>query len=139
MESVHLEWSLRFCIFNKLLGDSGLYTLSNQSLSKCQSLSYAQLFATPWTAAHQASLSMRFSRQEYQSGLPFPSPGVFPTQGLNLGLPHCRQILYQLSYKGSPVLNPLTNQILILISSYCEVIELYLKFLWHEDVSIRSK
>ena len=34
MESVHLEWSLRFCIFNKLLGDSGLYTLSNQSLSK---------------------------------------------------------------------------------------------------------
>ena len=33
MESVRLEWSLRFCIFNKLLGDSGLYTLSIQSLS----------------------------------------------------------------------------------------------------------
>ena len=30
---------------------------------------------TPWTVAHQAPLSMRFSRQEYQNGLPFPSPG----------------------------------------------------------------
>ena len=34
-----------------------------------------QLFGTPWTVAHQAPLSMEFSRQEYQSGLPFPSPG----------------------------------------------------------------
>ena len=32
-------------------------------------------FATPWTVACQASLSMEFSRQEYQSGLPFPTPG----------------------------------------------------------------
>ena len=36
---------------------------------------------------------MRFSRQEYWSGLPFPSSGIFPTQGLNLGLLHYRQIL----------------------------------------------
>ena len=42
---------------------------------KVKSLSYAQLFATPWTVAHQAPLSMRFSRQEYWSGLPLPSPG----------------------------------------------------------------
>ena len=41
-----------------------------------------QLFATLWTVAHQAPLSMGFSRQEYWSGLPFPSPGDFPTQGL---------------------------------------------------------
>ena len=34
-----------------------------------------QLFATPWTVAHQAPLSMGFSSQEYWSGLPFPSPG----------------------------------------------------------------
>ena len=33
---------------------------------------------TPWTVAHQASLSMRFFRQEYWSGLPFPSPGELP-------------------------------------------------------------
>ena len=100
--------------------------------------------ATPWTAAHQAPLSMGgFSRQEYWSGLPgslpggLPNPsigprsstlkvdslpseplgkpsdtgvgsfsllqGIFPTQGSNQGLLNCRQILYQLSYKGSPV------------------------------------
>ena len=40
--------------------------------------SHVQLFATLWTVAHQASLSMGFSRQEYWSGLPFPSPGNLP-------------------------------------------------------------
>ena len=49
---------------------------------------------------------MRFSRQWYWSGLPFPSPGIFPTQGSDPGLLHCRQILYQLSYKGSPNTEP---------------------------------
>ena len=40
-----------------------------------QSLSHISVFETPWTVAHQAPLSMEFSRQEYWSGLPFPSPG----------------------------------------------------------------
>ena len=39
-----------------------------------KSLSHVQLFATPWTVARQALLSMGFSRQEYWSGLPFPFP-----------------------------------------------------------------
>ena len=43
-----------------------------------QSLSHVQLFVTPWTVACQAPLSLGFPRQEYQSGLPFPSPGDFP-------------------------------------------------------------
>ena len=43
-----------------------------------QSLSCVGLFATPRTVAHQASLSMKFSRQEYQSGLPFLSPEDLP-------------------------------------------------------------
>ena len=43
-----------------------------------QLLSCVWLFATPWTAAHQAPLSMGFSRQEYKSGLPFPSQGDLP-------------------------------------------------------------
>ena len=47
-------------------------------------------------------LSMEFSRQEYWIGLPFSSPEIFLIQGLNPGLPHCRQILYHLSYQGSP-------------------------------------
>ena len=45
---------------------------------------------------------MGFSRQEYWSGLPFPSQGIIPTQESNLGLLHCRQILYRLSRQGSP-------------------------------------
>ena len=44
----------------------------------CQQLSCVQLFITAWTVAHQAPLSMRFSRQEYWSELPLPSPGDFP-------------------------------------------------------------
>ena len=44
------------------------------------------------TAAYQAPPSMGFSRQEYWSGLPFPSPEIFPSQELNPGLLHCRQI-----------------------------------------------
>ena len=56
-----------------------------------------QLFATPWTIAHQAPLSIGFSKQEYWIGLPCPSPGILPTQGSNphfLCLQHCREILY---------------------------------------------
>ena len=104
---------------------------------KWNSLSSAQLFATPWTVQ-----SLEFSRSEYWSGWPFPSPGdlpnpgikpwsptlqadsllseppgkpkntgvgslsllqvIFPTRELNQGLLNCRQILYQLSHKGSP-------------------------------------
>ena len=45
-------------------------------------LSCVQLFATPWTVAQQASLSMGFSRKEYWSGLPFSSPGDFPDPGI---------------------------------------------------------
>ena len=53
--------------------------------------------ATPWTVAPQAPLCMGFSRQEYWSGLPFPSPGNLPHPGINWGFLHCRRILYQLS------------------------------------------
>ena len=69
--------------------------------SEVKLLSCIRLFVTPWTVAYQAPWSMGFSRQEYWSGLPFPSPGNFPTQGLNPGLPHCRQSLYCLSHQGS--------------------------------------
>ena len=46
-----------------------------------QVCSHVQFFATPWTVAHQAPLSMGFSRQEYQSGLPFPASGDPPQPG----------------------------------------------------------
>ena len=54
---------------------------------KVKSLSRVRLFATPWTVAYQASPSMGFSRQEYWSGLPFPSPGDLPDPGIEPGSP----------------------------------------------------
>ena len=52
--------------------------------------------------AHQAPWSMGFSRKEYWSRLPFSFQRIFLTQGSNLGLLHCRQVLYHLSHQGSP-------------------------------------
>ena len=60
-----------------------LYTLK----LKVKSLSRVRLFGAPWTVAYQAPLSMGFSRQEYWSGLPFPSPGDLPNPGIELGSP----------------------------------------------------
>ena len=50
--------------------------------SSVQSVSRVQLFATLWTIASQAPLSMGFSRQEYWGGLPFPSLGDLPNPGI---------------------------------------------------------
>ena len=54
---------------------------------KVKSLSHVWLFATPWTVAYQASPSMGFSRQEYWSGLPFPSPGDLLNPRIKPGSP----------------------------------------------------
>ena len=56
----------------------------------------------PWTVAHEAPLSVGFSRQEYCSGLPFPSQRVFLTQGSNLCLLHWQADSLPLSHKGKP-------------------------------------
>ena len=59
----------------------------------------SDFFATPWTAACQAPLTMEFPRQEYWSGLPFPPPGDLPNPGIKAASPAnlllCRQILYR--------------------------------------------
>ena len=56
-----------------------MYTMDSCTLS---GVSRVQLFATPWTAAHQAPLSMGFSKQEYWSGLPCPPAGDLPDPGI---------------------------------------------------------
>ena len=56
--------------------------LRNTWKVKVKSLSRVRLFADPWTVAYQAPQSMGFSRQEYWSGLPFPSPGDLPDPGI---------------------------------------------------------
>ena len=58
--------------------------------------------ATPWTAAHQAPLSMGFSRRECWSGLPFPSPGDLPDPGIELGSPALQADSLPTKLQGKP-------------------------------------
>ena len=67
----------------KLLLSKNQHSTVEQLCVCAQLLSCAHLFAAPWTVAHQDPLSMEFSRQEYSSGLPFPTPGIFLIQGSN--------------------------------------------------------
>ena len=59
-----------------------IISFNPNSFMKVKSLSCVRLFAVPWTAAHQAPPPMGFSRQEYWSGLSFPSPGDLPNPGI---------------------------------------------------------
>ena len=85
---------------------------------KVKLLGHVQLFATPWTVAYQAPQSMEFSRQEYWSGLPFPSPGkkgsspgiqprdqtqVFHIAGRCLTIWATREALYKIVYENCPI------------------------------------
>ena len=63
------------------------------------SLSRVQLFATPGTVAYQAPLSMGILQARKLESV---QGGIFPTQGSNMGLLHCRQFLYRPSHQGSP-------------------------------------
>ena len=85
-----------------------------------KSLSRVQLFATPWTVAHQAPPSMEFSRQAYWSGLPFPSPGDLPDPGIKPGSP----TLQADALPSEPPEKPLSeggseNYICLVFKKYC--------------------
>ena len=107
---------------------------------KVKSLNRVWLLATSWSAAYQAPSPMKFSRQEYWSGVPLPSPRqilyihksakppgkpknigvgtlsllqrIFPTQESNQVLQHYRRILYQLSHQGSPLMRTHCSSVL---------------------------
>ena len=64
--------------------------------------------ATPWTVAHQAPLSMGFSGKNAGVGCRALLQGIFSTLGSNPGLLHCKRILHQLSYPGSPIKHRVT-------------------------------
>ena len=61
--------------------------IKKKKRKKVKLLSRVQLFATPWMVAFQAPLSMKFSKQEYRSGLPFPSSENLPNPGIEPGSP----------------------------------------------------
>ena len=76
-----------------------------------QLLSHVQQFATPWTVASQALLSMEFPRQEHWSGLPFPTTGDLPNPRIKPASPALQAGSLPLHHLGSlmyvaPLLNP---------------------------------
>ena len=90
LEWVAISFSGVFSLLGTEPGSPAVQTdsLPTELLGKSQkSFSRVQLFVTSWTIQ-----SMEFTRPEYWSGQPFPSQETFPTQGLNPGLPHYRQI-----------------------------------------------
>ena len=76
-----------------------------------KSLSRVQLFATLWTVTYQPPLSMGFSRQEYWSGLPFPSPGDLPHPGIEPRSPALQADTLTSEPPGKPIhpLVPILN------------------------------
>ena len=70
-------------------GDDAFFKWFSCSTQECQCQSFSPVwpYATTWTAARQAPLPMGFPRQEFWSGLPFPSPGDLPDPGIELGPP----------------------------------------------------
>jgi len=68
-----------------------------------KSLSRVRLFAIPWTVAYQAPQSMEFSRQEYWSGLPFPSPGHLLNPGIEPGSPELQEDALPSEPPGKPI------------------------------------
>ena len=70
---------------------------------KVNSFSHIRLFATPWTVAYQAPLSMKFSRQEYWSRLPYPSPGDLPDSGIEPMFPTLQADTLPSELPGKPL------------------------------------
>ena len=90
---------------------------------KMKSLSHVRLFVTSWTVAYQAPLSMGFSRQEYWSGVPFPSPGDVPNPEIEPGSP----VLQAEALLSEPPVKPPTIILLLSISPY-KVVNIYLTY-----------
>ena len=79
-------------------------------------LSHVQLFATPWTVAHQVPLSMGFPRKEYWSRFPFPSPGDLPDSEIEPGSPVLQGDSLLTEPPGNPKLLNVTNSNLVSMS-----------------------
>ena len=90
---------------SRVPSESCLLFLVNEDLDHViviQSPSHVQLFETPWTAAHQALLFMGFFRQEYWSGLSFPSSGDLPNPRIRSASPALQEDSLPLNHQGSP-------------------------------------
>ena len=100
---------------------------------KVKSLSCVWLFTTPWTIAYQAPQSMGFSRQEYWSTLPLPSPGDLPNPGIEPEFPE----LQAYALPSEPQRKPLVWKSMVIQGSVIAVIWLKLK-MWKRRVKSRK-
>ena len=89
-EAVAEHQKRRFCIINRNVAGGA------------QPLSRVRLFAIPWTVVYQAPLSMGFLRQEYQSGLPFPSPENIPNPEIEPSSPGLAGKFFTTEPPGKP-------------------------------------
>ena len=96
-----------------------------------KSLSHVQLFATPWTVAHQAPQSMGFSRQEYWSGLPFPSPEDLPDPGIKPRYPALQADTLTSEPPGKPMMKKDFFLILVIEGLICDYRTIQLQLLQH--------
>ena len=92
---------------------------------KVKLLSRVRVFATPWTVAHQTLLSMGFSRQEYWSGSPFPSPGDLPDPGIKPRSPALQIDALTSEPPGKP-----TQGIVVVINL---IVKEVVRNKWHSD------
>ena len=99
----HLEILQSWPLLSQLLWAASSFPVCSKE--KEESLSHVWLFETPWTVACTTLLHPRdFLGKSTGVGCHFLLQGIFPTQGSNPGLPHCRQMLSRLSQQGSPCL-----------------------------------
>ena len=117
IKGIQIGRELKLSMF---MDDVVLY-IESPKWSEVKSLSRVRLFATPWTVVHHASPSMGFSRQEYWSGLPYPSPEDLP----NPGLPHCKQDTLPSEPPGKSSESPkdTTKKLLEFIREFAQVSE----------------
>ena len=102
-------WPLVFAQNKRLSKTQWKYAILDAAVS-VQLLSHVQLFVTPSAIVCQAPLSMGFPTQEYLNRLPFPSPGIFPAQGLNLHLLYWQVDSFTTEPPGKPVIQDRLNQ-----------------------------
>ena len=87
---------------------------------KVKSLSRVRLLATLWTVTYQAPPSMGFSRQEYWSGWPFPSPGILPNPGIESGSPALQADALTSEPPGKPTAAAVAAKSLQSCSTLCD-------------------
>ena len=109
LESVSGWWRWVTCTMLTWKAVSGWWKVSLHRLYVCvlSCFSRVWLFATLWSIAHQALLSMKFSRQEYWSGLPFPSPGDLPDPGIEPRFPSLEADSLTSEPPGKPIYKPI--------------------------------